>query len=281
MAIKLTLDGPQAGLLLAASVSLADDEPSPAEIAVLKKYFLAETAVSLESRFAEAAVAWPRDREILEPAILSRLKEATPAFRARSLAVALEVSEADGRVDQDEMRLLARYADALGLSLADAERYRKASLREAESASGYGDFAEADSSRLPLEAALGPREAIAALTALVAAADDDPSEAEAALLREYCSAADFESLAAAMKAAGGAWPGDLGRLRPSIVAGLRAMSRARQLAALTLAYRTARADGALDPAEAALLKDFCVELQIGFGELEACAPALESLFRSA
>jgi tellurite resistance protein len=279
--MKLTLDGPQAGLLLAASVSLADDDPSPAEIAALKKYFLAETAVSLESRFAEAGAEWPRDREILEPAVLSRLKEATAAFRARSLAVALEVSEADGRVDQDEMRLLARYADALGLSLAEAERYRKASLREVESSAGYGAFAEPEASRLPLEVELGPREAIAALAALVAAADDDPSEAEAALLRDYCSAADFESLAARMKEAGGAWPGDLGRLRSSIVAGLRSMSRGRQLAAMTLAYRTATADGAFDPAEAALLKDLCVELQIGFGELEACAPALESLFRSA
>lgn len=281
MAMNLKLDGPQAGLLLAASVSLADDEPSPAEIAVLKKYFLPETAVSLESRFAEARVEWPRDREILEPAILSRLKEATAAFRARSLAVALQVSEADGRVDQGEMRLLARYADELGLSLSDAERYRKASLREVESASGYGGFAEPDPSRLPLDVELGPREAIAALAALVAAADDDPSEAEAALLRDYCSAADFESLAAKMMSAGGAWPGGLGRLRSSIVAGLRSMSRARQLAAMTLAYRTATADGALDPAEAALLKGLCVELQIGFGELEACAPALESLFRSA
>jgi uncharacterized tellurite resistance protein B-like protein len=278
--MNLTLDGPQAGLLLAASVSLADDDPSPAETAALKKYYTRETAQSLESRFLEAGVEWPRDRAALEGAILARLKEATEAFRLRSLAIALELAEADGRVDQEELRFLARYATALGTSLADADRYRKEALREVEYGSDYSDIAKLDSGTLPLELELAPREAVAALVTLVAAADDDASDAEMVFIREYCAVADFEGLSAKLKAAGGAWPDDLSRCLPSLLRAIRGMDRKGQLRALTLTYRTAMADGVINGRELDLLKDFCNSLQIGLGELEACAPVLESLYRS-
>ncbi len=280
MSTHVTLDEPQAGLLLAASVSLADDDPSPAETAVLRKYYTRETALSLESRFQQAGIEWPRDSAALEGKILARLKEAGEPFRLRSLAVALELADADGRVDQEEMRLLARYADSLGLSLAAADLYRKSALRELEYGTDYGEIPGLDTTLQPIELELSPGEATAVLVTLVAAADDDPSEAEMGFIREYCKPADFESAAARLAAEGGAWPADLQRCSASVLRALRGMDRNGRFRSMLLAYRTAIADGTTDPREQSLLRGYCDALQIGYGELEACAPALESFFRS-
>lgn len=277
MISHLALDEPQAGLLLAASVCVADDELSPAEAVVLRKYFTRATATALGSLLEGAGARLPRDLPGLEPAILACLKGASEASRLWSLAVALELALADSRVDQEELRLLARYASALGLGMAEIERYRSGSLRESEAGAPFSPAPPPPAPLPPLALELSPREARAALVTLVAAADDRVSEAELAFIREYCSLSDFEGLTQRLKAAGGAWPGDLGRCQASILGSLRGMDRKLQLGNLVLAYRTALADGAPDPGELRLIKEFCEALQIGFGELEACAPALESL----
>jgi tellurite resistance protein len=280
MSKRAAFTAPEAGLLMAAAVSIADDDPTEAESIVLRKFYGREIAEGLEARLRESSLRWPYDRAELESSALARLAEEPAAFRLRSAAIALELAMADGVADQEEQRLLARYAAALGLGMAEIDDYRRRSLRESEAGEETRAAAEPGLPSPPLELDLSVLEAAAALSLLVAASDDDPSEAEAAVLRDYCPASAAESLVAKLEKAGGAWPGDLARCKASLIRCLRELRRDVALTCLTLAYRTATADGVVDPRERALIAEFCDALMVGIGELEACAPALDYMFRS-
>jgi len=268
MKAPLSFGTDEAALVLSSMVAAADDDPSEAELAVLRDRLPRALAPALEARLAAAGLSWPADLPSLAEAALGGLESAPEAARLQVLSVVLEVALADGRVDQEELRLLARFASRLGVGLSDVDAYRASLARGGQ---GAADPAAA--------LALGPREAGAALAALVAAADDDPSDAELALLREYCSARDYESLIEKLAAAGLAWPSGLPKAAPAIRRGLAALDRRGRLAYLTLAYRVALADGEAEAAEMAILEGFCADFLVGVGELKACAPALEALFR--
>lgn len=280
MNTPLELTGPEAGLLLAASVSLADDNPSASEEVLLKKYFTSKTAEDLELKIQEAGISYPDALPEMEENILQCLKKESALFQKRSLAVCLELALADGTVDQQEMTLLNRYCNAFGIALHDADLFREKKLRELDETGDYYHLEDLDAKEIPLEMELGIKESALALLTLTAFADDDPSEQEVALIREYFSLEDIESLTQKMEKAGASFPEDLPRLMDSILKCMKEQNRQEQLKYLTLLHKTAAADGKMDPREVAIIEQFCTELCIGPGELESCSPLLSSMFRS-
>lgn len=280
MTQPLELTGPEAGLLLAASVSLADDNPSASEEVLLKKYFSAQTAKELEQKLQQAGILYPDGLPDMEETLLQCLKQESPLFQKRSLAVCLEMAQADGTVDQQEMTLLNRYCSAFGVSLHEVDLFREKKLKELDEQGNYYKLEDLNPQDIPIEIDLGIKESALALMTLTAFADDDPSEEEVALIREYFGLEDIEALTAKMEKAGASFPEDLPRMMDSILKCMKGQNRQEQLKYLTLLYKTAAADGKMDPREEAIIEQFCTELTIGPGELESCSPLLSSMFRS-
>lgn len=280
MDTNIDLKGPEAALLLAAAVSLADDNPSPEEEVVLKKYFSRETARELEEKVSAAGINYPEELKALEDKILEALKAETPLFQKRTLAVCLELAMADGHVDQQEMNWLNKYCGEFGLSLHDVDLFRQKKLKELSEEGDYYSLEDISQEDIPLEMDYSPQEAALALMTWTAFADDDPSEPEIALIREYFSAEEADSLMKKYQDAQAAFPQDIPRTKDSILKTMHGLSRKDQLKYLTLLYKTAHADGVLDPREDQIIEWFCTELMIGPNELEQCSPFVGSLFRN-
>lgn len=262
----LTFELPEAALALSTLVAFADDDPSESEGVVMRKYYRLATAEAVQQKFDQGGYLYPGDLKETEVYFLPVLKEADKAFRLRTIAVALESARADGVVDQDEMKLLNYYAGELEVSLAEAEEFGRTALKELDENQDYLDAVEAAGIReLPV---LDPDEAGVALCVLCAFADDDPSEAEVGVVREYYRYEAAESLQKKMAAAGIAYPEEIGLLKPAILKALSRLDRELQLRELAIAYKTAAADGRLDPLERALIHEFCEELVIGEAELK-------------
>jgi len=280
MEMTIDLQGPEAALLLAASVSLADDNPSETEEIILKKYFSAATADSLESKLQASEIPYPQALEEMEDHIIQSLKQESLLFQKRSLAVCLELSMADGTIDQQEMLLLNRYCSFFGISLHEVDLFREKKLQELNEEGDYYHMEDLTDEERPLTIDLSPKEAALSLLTLTAFADDDPSEKETALIREYFSLEDIQLLMNRFEKAGASFPEDLPRCIDSIMTTMKELNRQEQLKYLTLLYKTASADGKMDEREQHIIEQFCTELTIGPGELKQCSPLLESLFRS-
>lgn len=263
MAIDFT--APEAALLLGALVALADDDPSDAEGVVLRRYYRHETAESAQRKLAAAGFQYPADLAPLEPDLLAALAKADEDFRLRTLAVAYELARADGVVDPAELRVLARLAAQLQSSLADADRLIAQGIPEIDE---RGDYKRGLSTPpRPVRVELEWHLAAALLAGLIAFADDDPSEREAAVIREHFGEQRMTRAIAEMEAEGLAYPRDLEQLMPSIIDALDHLKRDCQLWALAVAYATAEADGAVDAAEEAIIRNLCERFFIGYGEV--------------
>ena len=261
----LQFEEPEAALALSTLVAFADDDPSEAEGVVMRKYYLHQTAEAVQKKLDEGGYLYPGDLNATEEFFLPVLREAPAPFRLRTIAVALELARADGRIDQDEMKLLNYYAGALGVSLAEAEAFAASDLRELDESRGYYDLPEVTPAAERI--ALSEEEAGIALCMMAAFADDDPSEAETGVVREYYSPSDAEGLKRRLEEAGREFPGDVASLKDSILETLGRLGRERQLRALAIARKAASADGRLDPAERQVIRGFCEELVIGEAEL--------------
>ena len=259
------ITAPEAGILFSALLSFSDDEVSDQEGTVLRKYYRYTTAEQLQQKMEQAGFDYPGDLGKLETKIIDVLKSADREFRVRTLAVGLELAKSDGNYDQREMALLQKYADALGVSLGEAGEYARTSLSEVDENETYIAGVETFTYEpLPLTI----REAAIALCTLVAFSDDDPSDSEAGVLREYFNEDDVSSVQSKFTHAGKTYPDDILTTIKDIIKAFKSVDRESQVKYLAIAYKTAEADGTVDPKELEILKEVCEELYIGLGELK-------------
>lgn len=264
---KLDLTVPEAALMLTIIVSLADDDPSEEEAVVLRKFYRRKTALSLEEKLTQSGVKYPENIMELEPEILNVLGSTKRAFIMRTLAVCLKVAEADGVVDQNEMNLLNKYCDHFKMTMFEVETFGRMKLKELSEVLGYGSLEDLSDFEIPIEIELSPPEAGLALTTWVAFSDDNPTDEEMAVVREFFGEKDAADLIGKMKEINLNFPAEIPRLKSSISDALGKMRRDDQLKTLAIAYRTAGADGSVDPEEQNILDGFCEEFTIGLGEL--------------
>ena len=259
------ISAPEAGILFSALLSFSDDDVSEQEGTVMRKYYRFATAEQLQNKMEKAGFDYPGDLQKLESKIMEVLKNADREFQVRTLAVGLELAKSDGNYDQREMALLQKYADALGVSLGEAADYAKSSLSEVDENETYIAGVETYTYEpLPLTI----REAAIALCTLVAFSDDDPSDTEAGVLREYFTENDVSSVQKKFTHSGKTYPDDILTTKKDIVTAFKGVDRDTQVKYLAVAYKTAAADGSVDDRELEILKGFCEELYIGLGELK-------------
>ncbi len=263
---KLNLTGPEAGIALSALVAFSDDNPSEEEGAVLRKYYRSADAESFQIKLENAGYTYPSDLSSLFPVLIDVLKTTSREFQLRSLAVGYLLARADGVFDQDEMNLLNKAGSALGISLYEAKVFAETRLKEIDETTGYEDFREGTYSGPILDLTL--EEAGVALSILVGFSDDDPSDAEAGVMREYFSAETVTSFLEKMKKSGLAYPEALLDTKESIQAAFSRVSRDAVLRILAIGYKVAAADGTVDEMETGLLKEFCETFVIGFAEVK-------------
>ncbi|MBN2510211.1 MAG: TerB family tellurite resistance protein [Spirochaetales bacterium] len=261
----LTLSGPQAGLLFSALIAFSDDQLSDQEGVVMRKYYRYRDAADLEEVLHKAGFEYPRDLEILKPHIITALKEAGREYAVRAVAVGLKLAASDGSFDRQEMALLQHFARDLDIPLGEAEDYARTALREVDDGTDYLSGAAFSPA---MEIGLGLKDAALALCTLVAFSDDDPSEAEAAVLRDFFTEEEVLSVQKKFTDAGMTYPDDLPTVKADILSAFLDAGRSLQLKYLAVAYKTALADGRAEAEELALIKEFCEELYIGIKELK-------------
>ncbi len=263
---NLNLTGPEAGIALSALVAFSDDDPSEEEGAVMRKYYRSEDAESFQKKLEDAGYTYPSDLSSLFPVLIDVLKTTTREFQLRSLAVGYLLAGADGVFDQNEMNLLNKAGSDLGISLYEAKVFAESRLKEIDETTGYEDFRDGKYSGPILDLTLD--EAGVALSILVGFSDDDPSDAEAGVMREYFSAETVTSFLEKMKASGLAYPEALLDTKESIQNAFSRASRGDILRILAVGYKVAAADGTVDEMETGLLKEFCEAFVIGFAEVK-------------
>ena len=262
---KINLSGPEAGIAFSTLVAFSDDNPTEEEGTVMRKYYRSSDAESFQKKFEAAGYSYPSDLSSLLPDIIASLKGTGRDFQLRTVAVAYLLALADGNFDQKEMSLLSKTAAELGFSLYEAKVFAEERLREIDEVSGYEDFRDGKAD-LPL-INLTLEEAGAALSILVGFSDDDPSDAEAAVMREYFPPESITSLLEKLKAAGVVYPDSLHETKASIKKAFSSESRDDQLRMLAIAWKVAGADGTIDELEAGLIQEFCEEFVIGLSEV--------------
>jgi len=265
---NINLTGPEAGIALSTLVAFSDDNPSPEEVAVMRKYYKFEDAETFQSKVDACGYKFPEDFSVLEPVIMKALKNEDKDFQLRTLAVALVLAHSDGVFDQNEMRVLNKFCFGLELSLSDADQFSKNRLKEIDEVTDYNDFKSIDNLLSKLDIEFTAEEAGAALAILVGLSDDDPSEEEASVMREYFSVPLVSSLMSKVTDSGYKYPEGLVSTKESIFKTLRQVDRDLQKKYLAIAYKVAGADGVIDDAELTLLQDYCMEYGIGMVELK-------------
>ncbi len=265
---NINLTGPEAGVALSTLVAFSDDNPSAEEVAVMRRYYKFEDAESFQNKVEAGSLKFPEDFSTLEPIIMETLKKQDKDFQLRTLAVSLVLAHSDGVFDQDEMNVLNRFCIGLELSLADADLFSKTRLKEIDEVTGYNDFKEIDNLLSNLDFELTVEEAGAALSILVGLSDDDPSDEEAAVMREYFSVQVISSLMAKVTDSGNKYPEALLSTKDSIFTALRQADGNIQKKYLAIAYKVAGADGVFDDSELALIQEYCVEYGVGIAELK-------------
>ncbi|MDA3940381.1 MAG: TerB family tellurite resistance protein [Spirochaetia bacterium] len=265
---NINLTGPEAGVALSTLVAFSDDNPSPEEVAVMRKYYKFEDVESFQKKVDAVGFKFPEDFPSLESIILETLKSQELDFKLRTLAVALVLAHSDGVFDQNEMNVLNRFCLGLELSLSEADLFSKNSLKEIDEVTGYSDFKNVDYLLTEFKIELSIEEAGAALSILVGLSDDDPSDEEAGVMREYFSVQVIQSLMSKVAATGNNYPEALVSTKKSIFTGLRRADRDIQKKYLAIAYKVAGADGLFDDSEIELIQEYCTEYGIGIAELK-------------
>lgn len=266
----INLTGPEAGIALSTLVAFSDDNPSEEETTVMRKYYKFEDAESFQNKLDVAGVKFPDDLSSLEPKILETLKKQDKNFQLRTLAAALVLAHSDGVFDQNEMNMLNRFCSGLELSLHDADLFSKNRLKEIDEVTGYNDYKDEDNVGISFEPDIvfTIEEAGAALAILVGLSDDDPSDKEAAVMREYFSVPLISGLMSKLADSGVEYPQSLSSTKELIFMAFGRADRDLQKKYLAIAYKVAGADGVYDDTELELIQEYCEEYGIGIVELK-------------
>lgn len=266
---NIDLTGPEAGIALSTLVAFSDDNPTVEEVAVMRKYYKFEDAESFQNKLDAAGYKFPDDLIGIEPKVLETLKKQDRDFQLRTIAVALVLAHSDGVFDQNEMNMLNKFCSGLELSLHEADLFSKNRLREIDEVTGYNDYKDNSSEIiLNMDIEFTVEEAGAALSILVGLSDDDPSEEEAGVMREFFSVQIISSLMSKLADSGIEYPDGLIKTKEIIFKVLSRAERDLQKKYLAIAYKVAGADGVYDVAELALIQEYCEEYGVGMVELK-------------
>ena len=266
---NIDLTGPEAGIALSTLVAFGDDNPSDEEAAVMRKYYKYDDAESFQNKLTAVGYKIPNDFSVIEPKILETLKQQDKDFQLRTIAVALVLAHSDGVFDQNEMNVLNKFCSGLELSLYEADLFSKNRLKEIDEVTGYNDYKdESTETALNLDIEFTIEEAGAAFSILVGLIDDDPSDEEAAVMREYFSVQVISSLMGKVANSGIEYPEVLISTKEIIFRVLARAERDLQKKYLAIAYKVAGADGVYDESELELLQEYCEEYGIGMVELK-------------
>ena len=266
---NIDLTGPEAGIALSTLVAFSDDNPTVEEVAVMRRYYKFEDAESFQNKLDAFGYKFPNDLPGIEPKILETLKKEDKDFQLRTIAVALVLAHSDGVFDQNEMNMLNKFCRGLELSLHEADLFSKSRLREIDEVTGYYDYKDDRTDiTLNLDIEFTVEEAGAALSILVGLSDDDPSDEEAGVMREFFTVPVISSLMSKVADSGVEYPEALISTKNSIFTALARAERDLQKKYLAIAYKVAGADGVYDEAELALIQEYCEEYGIGMVELK-------------
>jgi tellurite resistance protein len=252
----------EAGVLLAARTAFSDGDCTADEALAIKKFYGGGILPALEKKLSSAGLRYPEDLGEMDPLITAGLLKGSRNEQLRAMAVAMETAQADGTIDREELSLLARYCTLADLTLAEAALYRQSTLREWDMTEPEEEFSIDD-----IFPELTPAEASLALTAWVAFSDDNPTSGEVALIRDNFTVDTLKSLDAKMTAARLGYPVDLSRLKQPILDALSPLNREEKHRILSLARKTAEADGLANYEEQTILKQFTDACMIGWDEL--------------
>lgn len=270
--MEIDFTQPEAAILFSALVSFSDDDISAEEGVIMRKYYRYDDAVSAKDKMESAGLTYPDDITTMEEKLLGVLEGADTPFKLRTLAVALLLAKSDGNFDQKEMSILQRYAARMEMSLGEANVFAKCHLKE------LGDDGQYICKTLPAKIQERPDltlpEAGIALCTLVAFSDDDPSEPEVGVIREYFTSADVQGLQEKLEAAGFDYPDDLALFKDKISEAMCDTERDSVVKTLAIAHKVALADGNMDPRELKLIREFCEDFYLGFAEIRDYFKAL-------
>lgn len=264
---EIDLTREEAAIALSILLAFADDDPCEAEVVVMRKYYHREAVGTLQEKLENAGYKYPEGlKDInLRKEIAKTLQKEEKGFRQRTIAIALLLAEADGNVDQREMNIINKFSHALGVTLYDAENYRKNYLKEIGDSSDNFDITVNEQPRTEVDLTL--EEAGIALSSLVAFSDDDPADEEIGVIREYYTREAAGSLSEKVTGAGYKYPEDLEKIEPDISRVLAAEERENQLKTLAIAHKVSLADGILKKEELAILEKYCIEFGLGLYEV--------------
>ena len=122
------LSATQAGIALAAWVGFSDDDPSDAEVGLIREHYGPDTVTRFINALEKVGLAYPGYLGELRPSILSALEKVSRDQRLRALAIALAVAAADGREEPEEMAIILGFCEEFGIGMAELRGYFKTSL---------------------------------------------------------------------------------------------------------------------------------------------------------
>lgn len=120
----------EAGVAFSALVAFRDDDLTDAEAVVMRKYYRLDDATGLQEKLEAAGKAYPAALPEVEPAVFRTLSFGSREYRLRTLAIALELAEADGTIDEAEIKLIQDYGKRFGIAMYEIMHYKKKRLRE-------------------------------------------------------------------------------------------------------------------------------------------------------
>jgi tellurite resistance protein len=120
----------EAAVALSALVAFRDDDLSDAEAVVMRKYFSLDEATGLQQKLESAGKAYPDALPAIQESVMRALSFGSREFRVRTLAIALELAEADGTIDEAEIKLVQEFGKRFGIAMYEIMHYKRKRLRE-------------------------------------------------------------------------------------------------------------------------------------------------------
>jgi hypothetical protein len=93
----------------------------------MREYFTRDEIESLQKTMSDADLSWPESLPLLEPRILLALSVFSRQEQLRALAIAYKVAIADGDEEPEEIAILARFCEELGVGMVEVRSFFSAS----------------------------------------------------------------------------------------------------------------------------------------------------------
>jgi tellurite resistance protein len=118
----------QAGIALAAWVGFADDDPTDAEVGLIREHYGADVVTRFINALEKLGIAYPGYLPALRPAITTALEKASRNEQLHMLAIAHAVAAADGEEEPEEMEIIHGFCEEFAIGMAELREYFKTSV---------------------------------------------------------------------------------------------------------------------------------------------------------